>query len=37
MINWAIASRWQNWIIVFLMFAIGMLGLHIFIDTIDKD
>jgi hypothetical protein len=37
MINWAIASRWQNWFIVFLMFAIGMTGAHIFIDFIDKD
>jgi len=35
MINWAIVSRWQNWLIILLMFYIGMMGLHIFIDLFD--
>jgi len=29
MINWKIAGTWQNWIIVFLMFAIGITGVHL--------
>lgn len=29
MINWQIASVWQNWIIVFLMFAIPATIIHL--------
>lgn len=37
MLNWALMARWENWFIVFLMFAIGMLGVHIFVDFIDSE
>lgn len=37
MLNLALMSRWQNWVIIFLMIAIAMTGMHIFIDFIDKD
>ena len=29
MLNWRLMSRWQNWIIVFLMFSIASIGIHI--------
>lgn len=29
MINWRIAGTWQNWLIVFCMFAIAMAGVHL--------
>lgn len=37
MLNWNILSAWQNWFTVFLMIAIGLVGMHIFVDLLDKD
>jgi len=37
MLNFSLMSRWQNWVIIFLMISIAMTGLHIFIDFIDKE
>jgi len=37
MLNWSIASVWQNWFIVFLMIAIVLVGLHVVVDHADKN
>lgn len=37
MLNFALMKEWENWFIVFLMFSIAMLGMHIFIDFIDYE
>lgn len=37
MLNFNLMARWQNWVIIFLMIAIAMTGLHIFVDFIDKE
>jgi hypothetical protein len=37
MLNWSIMSRWQNWLIVTLMFAIPATGLHFLINHVEKD
>lgn len=37
MLNFKLMSAWQNWAIVFLMISIGLVGLHIFIDALDRN
>jgi hypothetical protein len=34
MLNMALLSRWQNWFTVWLMIAIGLTGLHVFVANI---
>jgi uncharacterized membrane protein YwzB len=37
MLNPALMRPWQNWLIVFLMIAIGLTGSHIFLEYLDSD
>lgn len=36
MLNWGIMSAWENWFTVFLMIAIVLVGLHVFVDQMDR-
>ena len=37
MLNYAIMSRWQNWVIVFLMFTIAAVGFHAMLPNVEKE
>lgn len=37
MLNLALMKDWRNWLIIFLMISIALVGMHIFIDFVDKD